>query len=627
MNSFNDDFDYIHAQFTTTPLNIEYTEQVTQDPWYQPLDTNLILQDVYLPSIYNQVYQELLIAKHQEYITLSILNSFLEKYIDTITSKKIISLIGYNSLYSQQFISQDKFNLALALLACSQRGLDVSLDTIQQNREDLPIPQLDDFQQLNINASNSTTQVSSSVVSVSSLILDPQSVLESVSSIDSASSSLPSPLHAIYDHSSINSDNDKNKGAKKIHNINSKTNNKTVKDYQWYLELDLITIKLIPQKQGRIFKHVNYLMKSQLNQTAVKRRFTEFYILWESLIKRYPLRIVPNIPPKKIQGNDAFLEKRRRGLTRFMNAIVRHEVLSKDELVQAFLTNEDFQNWYNINQPSLEDEYIRTMPDIDSLRSKIPHDINDKLKRLQQRLKPAIEQYNKMITAIQQLTFSEQAIANDLTLYSVTLSALNEINQQFNDSHCNPCQNINNGQLKVANTIENIAGLLDDKSLAMLDVFLEQIKYHRDLFLAVSDMLDRKNQLCHSIHHQRQIIPKPIAAKIIMSYKTSSLSSSSSSPNHIPIQKQQRRLSKDQIDTMLESDYIKETLQQHRLVFIHYSLASELIYIHQQQAFLSMMYQKFVHQQCKLAQQEHRDWMSLQKQLEFYLSDHPDDFS
>ncbi|CAO3638584.1 unnamed protein product [Cunninghamella echinulata] len=547
----------------------QYTEQDTPDPWYQPLDISLILQDVHLPSIYNQVYQELLITKHQKYITLSVLNTFLENYIDTITSKKIISLIGYNSPYSQQFISQEKFNLAIALLACAQQGLDVSLEAVQQNREDLPIPQLDDLQQSNNNASNSTTQVSSSVVSVSSLVLDPQSILESKSTIDStSSSSLPSPLHTIHDYSYINNENNKTKGTKKVHSINSKTNNKTIKDYQWFLELDLITINLIPQKQGRIFKHVNYLMKSQLNQTAVKRRYTEFYILWESLIKRYPLRIVPNIPPKKIQGNDIFLEKRRRGLTRFINAIVRHEILSKDELVQAFLTNEDFQNWYNVNQPSLEDEYIRTMPNIDSLRSKIPRDMNDKLKRLQQRLKPAIEQYNKMITAIQQLTFSEQAIANDLTLYSVTLSALNEINQQFNDSHCSSCQNVNKGQLNVANTMENIAGLLDDKSLAMLNVFLEQLKYHRDLFLAVSDMLERKNQLCHSIHHQRQTIPKSIAAKIIMSsYKTPSISSSP--PKHSPTQQQQRRLSKDQIDTMLESVIInKNVIKKSLFIFI-----------------------------------------------------------
>ncbi|CAO3641864.1 unnamed protein product [Cunninghamella blakesleeana] len=628
MNGFDDDLNYIHTQFTSTSLNIEYTEQETHDPWYQPLETSsILLADITLPTIYNQIYESLLTTNYQQHITLSVLSSFLEKYTDIPTTKKIISVIGHPS--PDDSINQDEFNLALSLLACSQQGLDVTLETIQQHREELPIPQLYDLQ---FN-SNSTTQVSSSVVSVSSLNIDSQSNSKNIPSIpsspfdtititkDNNSNTTTTTTTSKDDEHHLQFNKVKLSDHDDVHDIKSK--NKTVKDYQWFLEMDLITVELIPQKQGRIFKYVGYLVKSQLNQTCVKRRFTEFYILWETLIKRYPLRVVPNLPPKIMKSDDAFLERRRRGLARFMNAIVRHSVLNKDEIVQAFLSNEDFQNWYDVNQPSMEEEYIRTLPNIDFLRSKIPRDINDKLKRLQQRLKPAIEQYNKMIMTIQQLTSNEQAIANDMTLYSVTLSALNEINQQFNYSHCDSCQNVNKGQIKVAQTMENMAGLLDDKSLTMLNVFLEQLKYHRDLFLAIGDMLNRKNQLDHSIQYQRQAMPKSFAAKVIMStYK-----SIPSSPSSVAFPIQQRRLSKDQINIMLESDYIKETLQQHRIVFIHYCLASELIYIHQQQVFLSLMYQEFVHQQNKLVQQEHCGWISLQKQLKSYLPDNPDDFA
>ena len=47
--------------------------------------------------------------------------------------------------------------------------------------------------------------------------------------------------------------------------------------------------------------------------------------------------------PSKVNGNhlsaDAtFIEKRRRGLVRFANALVRHPVLSQEQLVIMFLT-------------------------------------------------------------------------------------------------------------------------------------------------------------------------------------------------------------------------------------------------------------------------------------------------
>lgn len=45
----------------------------------------------------------------------------------------------------------------------------------------------------------------------------------------------------------------------------------------------------------------------------------------------------------KVNGNHlsndgAFIEKRRRGLARFLNALVRHPVLSQEQLVIMFLT-------------------------------------------------------------------------------------------------------------------------------------------------------------------------------------------------------------------------------------------------------------------------------------------------
>ncbi len=39
-----------------------------------------------------------------------------------------------------------------------------------------------------------------------------------------------------------------------------------------------------------------------------------------------------------LSNDGAFIEKRRRGLARFLNALVRHPVLSQEQLVIMFLT-------------------------------------------------------------------------------------------------------------------------------------------------------------------------------------------------------------------------------------------------------------------------------------------------
>ncbi len=55
---------------------------------------------------------------------------------------------------------------------------------------------------------------------------------------------------------------------------------------------------------------------------------------FQSVLKLTDLEVNGN----HLLSDTSFLEKRRRGLTRFANALVRHPVLSQDQLVVMFLT-------------------------------------------------------------------------------------------------------------------------------------------------------------------------------------------------------------------------------------------------------------------------------------------------
>lgn len=107
-----------------------------------------------------------------------------------------------------------------------------------------------------------------------------------------------------------------------------------------------ITVALMPEKEGMfMFQHHNYEVTSVRRGSKVIRRYSDFVWLLDCLHKRYPFRALPLLPPKRVAVNGnhlsndgAFIEKRRRGLARFLNAAVRHPVLGQEQLVIMFLT-------------------------------------------------------------------------------------------------------------------------------------------------------------------------------------------------------------------------------------------------------------------------------------------------
>lgn len=70
-----------------------------------------------------------------------------------------------------------------------------------------------------------------------------------------------------------------------------------------------IRIKESPEKEGLVFKHINYtithsmqLGTAQPGEKKVVRRYLDFVWLLEFLLKKYPFRVIPGLPPKKFTG-------------------------------------------------------------------------------------------------------------------------------------------------------------------------------------------------------------------------------------------------------------------------------------------------------------------------------------
>ncbi|ELK28993.1 Sorting nexin-8, partial [Myotis davidii] len=67
-------------------------------------------------------------------------------------------------------------------------------------------------------------------------------------------------------------------------------------------------------------------------RASVYRRYNDFVVFHALLLQKFPYRMVPALPPKRMLGADReFIEARRRALRRFINLVARHPPFSEDE--------------------------------------------------------------------------------------------------------------------------------------------------------------------------------------------------------------------------------------------------------------------------------------------------------
>ncbi|XP_039327351.1 sorting nexin-8-like isoform X2 [Saimiri boliviensis] len=130
---------------------------------------------------------------------------------------------------------------------------------------------------------------------------------------------------------------------------------------QELLARDTVQVELIPEKKGLFLKRVEYEVSSQRFKSSVYRRYNDFVVFQEMLLHKFPYRMVPALPPKRMLGADReFIEARRRALKRFVNLVARHPLFSKDVLLKLFLSfsGSDVQNKLKESAQCVGDEFM-----------------------------------------------------------------------------------------------------------------------------------------------------------------------------------------------------------------------------------------------------------------------------
>ncbi|KAI1150585.1 hypothetical protein F4825DRAFT_426074 [Nemania diffusa] len=264
-----------------------------------------------------------------------------------------------------------------------------------------------------------------------------------------------------------------------------------------------ITVALMPEKEGMfMFQHHNYEVTSVRRGSKVIRRYSDFVWLLDCLHKRYPFRALPLLPPKRVAVNGnhlsndgAFIEKRRRGLARFLNAAVRHPVLGQEQLVIMFLTvPTELAVWRKQAAISVVDEFAGR-PLLAGLEDSLPSTLQDLFDRTRQGIKRSTDLYIATCNIMDRLVKRSEGVAADHARLAVSLASLTETSSETYATDTNDVPLLNDGLVAMSKHLRTTQTLMEDESKAWDVGVLEDLKRQRDALVSIRDMFERRERL------------------------------------------------------------------------------------------------------------------------------------
>ncbi|XP_068824127.1 sorting nexin-8 isoform X3 [Capricornis sumatraensis] len=195
---------------------------------------------------------------------------------------------------------------------------------------------------------------------------------------------------------------------------------------QELLARDAVQVELVPEKKGLFLKHVEYEVSSQRFKSCVYRRYNDFVVFHETLLHKFPYRMVPALPPKRMLGADReFIEARRRALKRFINLVARHPPFSEDAILKLFLSfsGPDVQSKLKESAQCVGDEFMNCKL---AARAKdfLPADIQTQFAMSRELIRNIYNSFHKLRDRAERMVSRAIDNAADLLIFGKELSAL-----------------------------------------------------------------------------------------------------------------------------------------------------------------------------------------------------------
>ncbi|CAK7214297.1 Sorting nexin mvp1 [Sporothrix bragantina] len=373
---------------------------------------------------------------------------------------------------------------------------------------------------------------------------------------------------------------------------------------------ETVLVTLMPEKEGLfMFQHHNYEVTSSRRGSKVVRRYSDFVWLLECLHKRFPFRVLPLLPPKRVAVNGnhlsndgAFIEKRRRGLARFLNALTRHPVLSSEQLVVMFLTvPTELSVWRKQATISVQDEFAgRPLPP--GLEESLSPHLKDLFDQVRSGVRRSADLYITTCNIMDRLVKRSEGIANDHARMALSLQSLTEASADVYATDTNLVPLLNDGLVAMSKHLRTGQALMDDESRAWDAGVLEDLKRQRDALVGLRDLFDRRERLDKdNIPALERRIQKNEAKLATLRAKPEGLVK----PGEI----------EKVVDSIIKD---KESIvQQHnRSVFVKECLRDELVYFQATQYHVSRWNQDWAQERVKYAEMLADNWRRLLDELD-----------
>ena len=180
-------------------------------------------------------------------------------------------------------------------------------------------------------------------------------------------------------------------------------------------------------------KYVVYVLNTPEKEFSVERRYSDFVLLRQEMIKNFPGYFVPPLPIKKIGGNIElpFINERKNELQLFINDVVNHPALKTFELLIQFLSlpNKEWEEKTKaaskVNPPKEMSNYLTPEGEAKVL---FTNGMREYEKRLQGAAKNIRDSFNELKVAI-------KVVSDDIGKLSNSINNVSKIYKKINETY------------------------------------------------------------------------------------------------------------------------------------------------------------------------------------------------
>ncbi|ORY92624.1 hypothetical protein BCR35DRAFT_298091 [Leucosporidium creatinivorum] len=353
-----------------------------------------------------------------------------------------------------------------------------------------------------------------------------------------------------------------------------------------------VEVQMRDELEGMLgWRHNTWFVACEQGPT-VQRRYSDFTWLLTCLTKRYPFRMLPSLPPKRVQiaGNylatdDLFLERRRMGLKRFLGFCVNHPVLKEDGLVKVFLEEqEDLSTYRSRTSITLEEESLSRVL-TPSEEMSIPSDLSTKLTSFHSRLPSLIEHWTRITSIADRLAHRRLNQGGEYLKMGEALKGAVEVEQ--GGWRTVEVEEVEREEGLVGQGVERVGGRERDSARRMLDSTVEELKRHRELYTNFRDLF------------ARQVALSPDAVDKLKRRVESNLKKLSTLRDSPPTPATTTQF--DVLSTQISIDQRSIATLLNRRVFIRYCMWQELLFLFRSTSLVKPLVREWVSQEERAA--------------------------